>query len=97
MIVERMFHYPKPGRRSDLVKLLKADKQQFPPPHGSRVYSHNTGCSAPVSQDFEFESHEERGKFWADWWVDPGTSAFLEKYNKISNRYYTNELWTLEE
>ena len=96
MIVQRVFHYPKPGLQGDLVELLKAEEQRFPPLHGFRVYSHDIGCRSPVSQEFEFESHAEREKFWAGWFTDPGTAAFIKKYSELASRYWANEVWNLE-
>jgi hypothetical protein len=46
MIVERGFFYPKPGRRGDLVKLIKAEMQRFPAPHAVRLYSGRVGLSS---------------------------------------------------
>ena len=97
MIVERYLHYPKPGRRGELVDLILAERQRFPGPHAVRLYSHNVGSSAPVALELEFESYGEREKHWAAWQADPGTAAFLEKLNETTHRYWTNEIWNLEE
>ena len=99
MIAERLFHYPKPGRLIELRDLIQTEMQRFSSPllHAGRLYSHDIGCSSPISVEFEFESHSEREKYWADWQADPGTPAFMEKYMEMIGHFWKDETWVLEE
>lgn len=99
MIVQRWFYFPKPGRRVDLVELMQAEIHRFSSPHlhAVRLYAYPTGNSAQVSQELEFENHEESEKFWAAWQADPGAPAFFEKYDELVSRYWTTEHWDLIE
>ena len=98
MIVSRAFHYPKPGHWDDVVEYLKADAERVsanPHLHACRVYSREEGTGAPVSTELEFESGEERKKFWAGMRADPERPARQEKYWKLVDSIWTSELWNV--
>ena len=97
MIVERIFQYPKPGCGDDLVELIKAEGQRFSSPHlhAVRIYSGDIGCSAPISQEFEFESYEERGQFWRDWENARGAD-FGKEWAPLVSQTFSRETWNLE-
>ena len=96
MIVERIFQYPKPGCRDDLVELIKAEGQRSPSPHvhAVRIYSLDVGCSAPIAQEFEFESCEER-EFWRVWEDARGTE-FGKEWIQLVFRSITRETRNLQ-
>ena len=93
MIVERLFHYPKPGRRPELRELLKAEIQRYPGPRATRLYWDFAGCDSPVAVEIEFEDMVEYMKWWTGYQADPGAHALMEKYEKLVYRQRTNELW----
>ena len=97
MIEEIYFHYPKPGHWDDLVALVKAEMKRSPGPHIQHLYSRYKRSNASFATVREFESDAERKEYWADWYTDPGTAAFREKYAELADRHYTSEIWELIE
>jgi hypothetical protein len=63
MIVERWTWKAKPGRRDQLIELVKHWVEHFG--LTPRVCSHDWGNWDTVSSDLEFETDEGRQKFWA--------------------------------
>ena len=94
MVVERIFHYPKPGRWGDMARLLKSEEERSPSPHATRIYSCDLG-DHQIAMELEFESAGEREKIWAEYLGSPETAAFFEKYWELADRYFHSELWEL--
>ena len=97
MIVQRVSYYPKLGCMGKLVRLTRAEMQRFPAPHAGRLYGIDLGCSAPVAMELEFENYDEREKFWAAWFADPGSGAYIEKAKELVGRMWAAEMWALKE
>lgn len=98
MLAERSLYYPKPGCHGELVKVLKAGGQRFPPPHDFRLYSRVIGTSPTIALEIEFESLAEREKHWSDWGATPGATAeFRNEWTPLASQPYTNEIWDMIE
>ena len=92
MIVERFFHYPKPGHLDDLVELTKGAVQRWPGPHASYIYLRDAGSSSPVSHEIKFSNYQERKEYWDDCKATPAAAEFWEKYWELVDRHWTNEV-----
>ena len=99
MIVDRFIYSVKPGRTSDLVKLIKKDDERFPPPRAVRLYIWPLGHpSSQVVAEFEFENSAEQEKYWTSWLAAPETAAFFKEfYALLTDSGFTRERWTLAE
>jgi len=95
MFVNRFTRIVKKGHYDEAVALVKSEIERFPPPHATRLYS---GYAAPTDTlliEFEFESLEELGKFWEDWFADPESEKHREKINDLTETGGDNEIWSL--
>ena len=97
MIVERMTHLAKRGCRKELIELLKeARKLEGNEDLKTRIYSTTFGTWAKVTWDLEFETEEDRKKYWAGIDVSrPEPQEFLKKLYDLTESGHTRELLNL--
>ena len=65
MIVERLTWQVKPGHVDEFAELLKAERERYSK-IPARIYKIWVGPFNVVAWEGEFESDEERHKFWTD-------------------------------
>ena len=98
MLINRMTFNVKRGHRDEVAALLKAATEQSGYTRAFRIYTPETGSFEIVAVEWEYESLEEYGRFWAEWNATPEAAAFLgEKWYALTEGGYTNELWWLAE
>jgi len=82
MIVQRFRNTVKVGCREEFVDLFKGWVEH----NGvtGRVTTFKFGDQDTVSLDIEFETEEDRVKFWAEFdWSEPGNAQVLSKANDL--------------
>ena len=91
MIVERFTWKAKPGCKAEVVKLVKAmvEEAGITP----RVCTFTWGPQSIVTSDIEFESEEDRIKYWKDDF-DGSAPAYVEWHEKYPDlcESYEHEL-----
>jgi hypothetical protein len=97
VIVQRIFHAVKQGRVDDFLALMKSNPDSVLNLATKRTYTSYIGRFNTVCHELEFESLDELDKCWAQWWADPETPAYMEKYHELTERGGSSEVWTLEE
>jgi hypothetical protein len=97
MIVERYEFPVKPGRTTShrSRELLIEAVKNSGAPHAVRVYTSSIGRDNVHALEFEFESFEERERFWADWSATPEADEWIDEHSKLVEHGITNEIWTL--
>jgi len=92
MIVERIVWKVKAGCRDEVVKLVKAVAEEAGVT--PRVCTFTSGPPDIVTSDFEFETEEERQKFWKDLdWSAPAIDKWIKKHDDLTERSeYHHEL-----
>jgi len=97
MIVERRTWNVKRGCMQELVALGNS----FIETTGStvRLYTPTVGLGRQdtLVADHEFESLAEMESFWKEWFARPDTPAFLRKWEALTERGGTSEIWNLVE
>jgi hypothetical protein len=94
MLVERWTWKAKQGHRRELIELIKAwvERNGFTPRVSSVVY----GAWDTVSSDLEFETIEDRQKFWEAFdWSQPEVAEFLKTLQNLIESETTCELLRL--
>ncbi|NIO08026.1 MAG: hypothetical protein GTO40_08500 [Deltaproteobacteria bacterium] len=89
MIVERFTWKAKIGCRDEVVKLVKAlaEEDGMTP----RVCTYTYGSVSLVTSDFEFETEEDRIKYWKDFdWSAPAFTEWEKKYPNLIESYAGN-------
>jgi hypothetical protein len=91
MIVERFTWKAKVGCRAEVIELVKALVEEIG--LTPRVCSYVFGPYDIVSSDLEFETMEDREKFWADFdGSGPAWAEFHEKLPDLTGSGATHEL-----
>ena len=89
MIVDRFTWKVKAGCKEEVVQLVKAlaEEAGMTP----RVCTFTYGPRDIVTSDFEFETEEDRGKYWEDFdWSAPAFSEWHKKYPDLTESYEGN-------
>lgn len=94
MIVQRFIWKAKVGCTEKMVELLKAEIAKGTKKW--RIYTSDIGQFDLVSGEVEFENLPELEKFWNDWYAQPTTADFLEKWSPLEEHGGGNEVWNLE-
>ena len=81
MIVQRNVYKAKWACGQKLVANLKEECEKAGLSY--RIYTSLTGPWPTVVLHMEFESMDERGKFFAEWGAKSETAAFLEKQGEV--------------
>jgi hypothetical protein len=98
MIVNRRTFIVKPGKMDQLLALVNAAKEQFgTSAQAWRTYAPEIGPFDVVTIEWEYESLEEYERDWAEWGATPGSAAFMEKWNELTESGGSNEIWRLVE
>jgi hypothetical protein len=97
MILQRLTFHVKPGRMDEVVEMLKAADEVLGSTDISRIYTPNIGQFDVVVNDLEFENLAELDALWAEWWSNPETPAFMEKWNELVDAGGGSEVWNLVE
>lgn len=97
MLVKRRTCAVKAGRMAETLELLEWAQEQFPAPHARRIYTSDIGTFDQLAARIEFESLEEYEKIWAEWIASPEFGSVIEKWDELTERGGTNEIWTLEQ
>jgi len=77
MIVERQVFKVKPGHVNDTVEVLQ-EMWKLVDPVPSRIYTVIAGPHYTVYLDLEFESFEQREKWWAD--MNPKVAPLMDRW-----------------
>ena len=96
MWLERTTLNPKPGRRDDLLALLREAREQFPGPHGGRILRCGFGPVGAVAREIQWESWDEHIRVWKRWLAKPEFSAFAKRLSKLIEAGGTREVWSIE-
>jgi hypothetical protein len=96
MIVHRSTFLVKQGAMDDLVAMMKEEAERISFPFTFRVYTPNIAPRHVLAAEWEFGSLDEYEKFWTDWSARPETAEFMEKWNQLTERGGTDEIWDLE-
>ena len=96
-IVDRFIYSAKPRRVNELVELIKAEQERYPPPRAVRLYLWPIGHPAgQVVGEWEFENEVESDKHWHKWLATPEAATFFEKFFELlTDSGYTRERWEL--
>jgi len=84
MVMNRFTRIIKKGHFDQAVALVKSEIERFRAPQAIRLYS---GFAAPIDtlvMEFEFENLAELDKHWADWYADPESQNFRDKFDEIT-------------
>jgi hypothetical protein len=95
MIVQRMIVRTKAGRRMEVEKLARAERERIGSTH--RIYRDNVGPHNTIAFEFEFKDFEEKETFWSEWLATSESDAFLKKWFDLIEAEGTDEIWTLVE
>jgi hypothetical protein len=96
MIVNRRTFLVKQGCMDDLVALMKAEAERINIAVPFRIYTPYIAPFDFVAAEWEFGSLADYNKFWTEWFARPETAEFMEKWNKLTERGGTNEIWDLQ-
>jgi hypothetical protein len=78
----------------EAVAFIKAEVKRFSGYTGPvRIYTPETGSFGVVAVEWEYDSLEEYGKLWAEYYATPETPAAMEKWDELTRPGGTNELW----
>jgi len=95
MIIERFTHTAKPGCRKELVELLKGWVEGAGAP--GRVFTPGLADWERVELDLEFETVQDRDKFWAGYDPSqPGVAEFYEKNSDLRESGSTRVRWEMQ-
>ena len=96
--VERYTWTAKSGAWRELPELLVKASEQFPVPHGRRLYICTFGGSNwAIALEIEWESWDEYARVREEWHAKPEWGAFVEKMNELTVAGHTSrELWDLK-
>ena len=81
MIVQRVTVRYKPGKVQEALALIKEERNRIKYPY-TRYYLPHSDENVIIGE-FEFESIEEKDKFWSDFTEDPGAQHFIQKHQAI--------------
>jgi len=90
MLVERFTFKAKPQCEEKLAAFYKEGIKP------ERVYISRTGLRNRVALEMEFESFDERRKFWAAWDARPGLAAHFQRFSELAEHEIYSELWLLQ-
>ena len=93
MIVQRETFKVRPGHMSEFIELIKAEDERVG--RTDRIYHVEWGARDTVIVEFEFETEEERQKFWDDRNAQPEATEFGKRYNELRVSGGTSELLLL--
>ena len=97
VLVDRWTYIAKRGHINEAVALVKTESERYTKPRTYRVLRPNTGSMDTFVMEIEFESMEDRQRFWSEWGATPEAAAFLEKWHNLTETGVNREIWSLEE
>ena len=97
MLVNRLMYPVKLGCMEELVELTKAERERAKHPNASRIYTSHLGTHDVLAIEIEFENFEEYERYWTEWNASPEAAVFMEKFIRLTERGYINEIWRLIE
>ena len=92
MIVHRSMTNVKRGRMEEIVTLIKAEDELYPPPHERRICWPQFGPWQVLVLEWEFEDMAEQQAWWAGWTPSP---SFWDQFNDCSAGGGTIEIWNI--
>jgi hypothetical protein len=91
----------KRGCRNELIELVKAERAKDDNLnhriYNHRIYTSHIGPGDLLVQEFEFENLGELEKSWAEWFADPETTEFRQKWSELVEHWVSTEVWHLIE
>jgi len=91
MIAERITWKLKPGCKREAIEMLKSSSEPSGPVY--RVYSFMFGGNGEtVVLELEFETLEDRQKFWADWSAQPESAEVAARFQELMETGGVHEL-----
>jgi hypothetical protein len=97
MVMNRRTFIVKRGRMQEAIALLKEEVQRSPNAQRTRIYVPEVAPFDVICAEGDFESLAEYERYWADYFAQPQTTAFLERWFELTETGGTNELWELAE
>ena len=99
MVMNRRTSIVKRGRMQEAATLLKAlaEKLQSTNPRAYRIYVPEFAPFDVLCIEVDFDSLAEYQQYWAEYFAQPETTAFLERWYELTDTGGTNELWELVE
>ncbi len=94
MIVERTTWKVKAGCTDQAIALLKSEFAQWKG-YTWRMYTPYIGKYNEVAYEFEYQSLAEYEKLWQDWYANPATAEFQNKWHELVERDGETEIWYL--
>jgi hypothetical protein len=78
------------------LEMAKAAREKTGLTDRARIFTSSIGPFNVLVEDIEFENLSETEAFWADWWSDPDTTAFMKKWNDLVASSGGSEIWNVE-
>lgn len=91
MIVQRCTFQVKGRQRRAAAELARAERERIGATF--RIYLSYLGRYDTIVTEYEFEDLGAMETFWSEWFADPESAAFLEKWNNLLEAPRTNEVW----
>ena len=97
MIVQRVYTKVKAGKLAEYLELMESRPDMILRRVTKRDYTANIGAPIQtVCHEAEFEDLDAMDKVWAEWWADPETPAYMEKFWAVVDDA-RSEVWNLIE
>jgi hypothetical protein len=97
MVMNRRTFIVKRGRMQEAATLLKAEVQRSTIAHRTRIYVPEFAPFDVICAEGDFDSLAEYEQYWTQYFAQPETAAFLERWFELTETGGTNELWELVE
>ena len=92
MIVEHRVYRTKPFCDQQAAEFVKYVWEQIEFPNPYRIYVPIIGVGNVVYQELEFEDFAERQAFWAAFFARQEMPGWMEKWAKLTESGFSNEL-----
>jgi hypothetical protein len=97
MIVQRISVRAKPGRRDEVVEVLKAERANLDDPSTMRVLTSNVGAPwNTLVYELTSENLADSEQGWEEWNARPETPEVFEKWLQLVDDW-SSEYWNIEE
>ncbi len=95
MVMNRRTFIVKRGRMQEAATVLKAEVQRSPNAHRTRIYVPEVAPFDVICAEGDFDSLAEYERYGTEYFAQPETSAFLERWFELTETGGTNEIWEL--
>jgi len=95
MFVQRLTYRVEAGYVEEALEMIKGEIAKGDTP--TRVYQSYISPGDMIVQDLEFENLADLQAFWTEWFSQPDTTKFMQRWSEIVESLVTNEVWRIVE